>query len=359
MFSLPRDTVDVPIPPGPARQRLRVGLSRQDQRLVDQRPPPLRLLPGTKDRPRGYNGLKAILGELYEPRHQVLRRGQLRRLQEGRRRHGRRDDQRPGPGLRRPLPVDRRPAAPGLHPERDPAHERRRGAPLRPLAPRLDRLRPRRAPAARAAVAARAGRPAGPHPAPPRADRRRSSRRSRPTSRSTSSRRCSGSPRRSTPRTSARTSSRRRSTRANTCPDPRGYVVVPKIGRIRAAVKNAFTADPADEAHAPERSPRRPPGCGSSTARATRPRGAHVAGYLDYHGLAASAPRQKPPGAVPANTTIVVYNGAEDEAARDDRLPRADVRGDGRRSATDPAIRTDIIITVGKTTPEPRGAALS
>ncbi len=40
-------------------------------------------------------------------------------------------------------------------------------------------------------------------------------------------------------------------------------------------------------------------------------RGAALAGYLDFHGLAASAPRQRPAGAVPANTTIVVYNGAE------------------------------------------------
>ena len=58
-------------------------------------------------------------------------------------------------------------------------------------------------------------------------------------------------------------------------------------------------------------------------------RGADIAGYLDYQGIAASAPRQKPTGAVPANTKIVVYNGAEDRAAEHDRLPREDVRGDG------------------------------
>ena len=42
-----------------------------------------------------------------------------------------------------------------------------------------------------------------------------------------------------------------------------------------------------------------------------RSRGTRIAGFLDYHGLAASAPRQRPSGAVPADTTIVVYNGAE------------------------------------------------
>ena len=92
-----------PIPPGPARQAFGLGLSRQDQRLVHQRSATASdLFPGT-ERTRGYNGLKAILGNLYEPRHQVLRRGQLRGLRSGRRRAGRGDDQRPGPGRRRPL----------------------------------------------------------------------------------------------------------------------------------------------------------------------------------------------------------------------------------------------------------------
>ena len=42
-----------------------------------------------------------------------------------------------------------------------------------------------------------------------------------------------------------------------------------------------------------------------------RNRGARLAGYLEYHGLAASAPRGKPKGSVPAKTVITVYNGAE------------------------------------------------
>ena len=48
MFSLPRDTVDVPIPPGPARQRLRVGLHRQDQQPLRRRPQPRRPVPGQR-----------------------------------------------------------------------------------------------------------------------------------------------------------------------------------------------------------------------------------------------------------------------------------------------------------------------
>ena len=41
MFSLPRDTVDVPIPQGPARQVWGRGLLRQDQQLLRQQPSPL------------------------------------------------------------------------------------------------------------------------------------------------------------------------------------------------------------------------------------------------------------------------------------------------------------------------------
>ena len=65
MFSLPRDTVDVPIPPG-RRATLRAALHAQDQRLVDLDPPPLRPLPGQQEDARGINGLKEILGNLYK-----------------------------------------------------------------------------------------------------------------------------------------------------------------------------------------------------------------------------------------------------------------------------------------------------
>jgi hypothetical protein len=80
-------------------------------------------------------------------------------------------------------------------------------------------------------------------------------------------------------------------------------------------------------------------------------RGTRVAAYLDYHGLAASAPRQRPAGAVPPTTTIVVYNGAET------KLPNTiaylqSVFGVTVTTATDPAIRTDVIVTIGVATPQ-------
>ena len=167
---------------------------------------------------RGYNGLKAIMGNLYDLDIKYFVEVNFDGLQERRRQDGRGDHQRPDARCRTIDSRRRRAAATGLHPERDPAHGRRPGAPLRPLATYLERLRPRLAPAARAHFAARAGRPAGAHPAPARARRPRSRRRSGPTSRSTSWRSCSGSPRISTRRTSARTSSRRRSTSRNSSP---------------------------------------------------------------------------------------------------------------------------------------------
>ena len=81
MFSLPRDTVDVPDPARPCPADIRLGLSRQDQRLVDEHPPSLRLLPGHQEDAR----LQRAQGDPRQPlraRHQVLRRGQLRRLPE-------------------------------------------------------------------------------------------------------------------------------------------------------------------------------------------------------------------------------------------------------------------------------------
>jgi LCP family protein required for cell wall assembly len=130
---------------------------------------------------------------------------------------------------------------------------------------------------------------------------------------------------------------------------PRGYIIVPNVSKIRAAVKQAFTADPADEAErqklAQEEAVVWVLNGTSDSARGTR-----VAGYLDYHGLAASAPRQKPAGAVPANTTIVVYNGA---AARlPDTIAYLEATfGVTATEKVDAAIRTDIVVTIGKKTP--------
>ena len=62
---LPRDTVDVPIPPGPARNCFgSVYAGKINSFFVDLGRGRSDAFPGTRET-RGYNGLKAILGNLY------------------------------------------------------------------------------------------------------------------------------------------------------------------------------------------------------------------------------------------------------------------------------------------------------
>ena len=128
------------------------------------------------------------------------------------------------------------------------------------------------------------------------------------------------------------------------------YYIYPNVSKIRAAVRDVFTADPADEALR-QTLAQEGGGVWVLNGTADTGRGTRVAGYLDYHGLAASAPRQTPTGPVPADTRIVVYNGAEAN------LPQTiayleKTFGVTVTTKADPAIRTDIIVTVGKATPE-------
>jgi len=131
--------------------------------------------------------------------------------------------------------------------------------------------------------------------------------------------------------------------------DPRGDVVIPKISKIRAAVKTAFTTDPAEE---DTRQNLAEEGAQVWVLNGTSDngRGAALAGFLDFHGLAASSPRQRPAGAVPSNTSIVVYNGAE--AKLPDTIAYLEQTfGVQVTLKDDPAIRADVVITVGKKTP--------
>jgi LCP family protein required for cell wall assembly len=138
---------------------------------------------------------------------------------------------------------------------------------------------------------------------------------------------------------------------------PRGYIIVPNVPRIRAAVKDAFTVDPADEATR-QALAEEAAGVWVLNGTADSGRGARLAGFLDYHGLAASAPRQKPPGAVPADTKIVAYNGAETTMPASIAYLEKTF-GVTVTTATDPTVRTDIIVTIGKATPDLEAPPLS
>ncbi len=138
----------------------------------------------------------------------------------------------------------------------------------------------------------------------------------------------------------------------DTCSDPRGCVVLPKITAIKNSIKNAFKVDPELEARRETLSAEGGRVWvlnGTSDAN----RGTRVAGYLESQGLQASAPRQKPEGNVPRDTKIVVYNGAETKLTETIAYleKRFKVTVD---TANDPAIRADVIITVGRDTPDLR-----
>ena len=144
---------------------------------------------------------------------------------------------------------------------------------------------------------------------------------------------------------------------SDTCADSRGCVVLPRIGRIKSAVKSALSGDAPDEAQR-QTLAQEAAGVWVLNGTSDPTRGADIAGYLDYQGIPASAPRQKPQGAVPANTKIVVYNGAEDRLTSTIAYLEQTF-GVTATTATDPAVRTDIIVTVGKKTPKLEAPPLS
>jgi LCP family protein required for cell wall assembly len=135
----------------------------------------------------------------------------------------------------------------------------------------------------------------------------------------------------------------------DTCNDSRGCVVLPNINLIRDAVANAFSSDPADQERR-ERLGAEGAGVWVLNGTGEANRGTRLAGYLEYQGLAASAPRQAPEGQVPADTVITVYNGASE------RIPATiayleELFGVKVKTATDATIRTDVVIVIGRDTP--------
>ncbi len=141
---------------------------------------------------------------------------------------------------------------------------------------------------------------------------------------------------------------------------PRGaavYKMFPNVSRIKSAVKNAFKVNPADEALRQKLAEE------SATlwvvsALNDRTRGPELATYLDQKGIAASAPRAKDKNPVPATTKVVVYNGAEaelgDTIAYLEKTFKVTVE-----LAADPAVRADVILTIGQNTPNLTVAPLS
>ena len=129
---------------------------------------------------------------------------------------------------------------------------------------------------------------------------------------------------------------------------PRGYIIVPRVDRIRAAVRDAFTVDPAAsrrEAIAGEGATVYVLNGSGKAGQSSR-----IADYLAYLGIAASAPGQKPDVSRLAGTTIRVYNGAETSMP----LTIAALEGLFGVSAdllVNPTATADIVIITGGDTP--------
>jgi hypothetical protein len=129
------------------------------------------------------------------------------------------------------------------------------------------------------------------------------------------------------------------------------------VSRIRAAVANAFNFDPSVEA---QRQAVAQEGAQVWVLNGTGATGtaAAVAGYLDFRGIAASAPNQRPAASgVPANTVIRVYNGAQAKLPLTLALLKQ-VFGVKVLPVTDKTVPADVIVTTGLKTPVLESPAL-
>ncbi|MFL5757844.1 MAG: LCP family protein [Chloroflexota bacterium] len=132
---------------------------------------------------------------------------------------------------------------------------------------------------------------------------------------------------------------------SETPPSAPVYHLFLKVDRIRSAVRNAFSADPQLETRRED--------LANEAANVWVLNGsgrvnqaAGVANYLEYNGIAASAPTQRPRSTL-SNTKIVVYNDAQ----ADDTVAYLEkLFGVKSTTATDPTVPVDIVVTTGRNT---------
>jgi LCP family protein required for cell wall assembly len=129
---------------------------------------------------------------------------------------------------------------------------------------------------------------------------------------------------------------------------PYGDANTIRVAKVRAAVTSAFSAHPADEA---QRETIADEGASVWVLNGSGKTGqaSNIAAYLEYRGVNASAPTQRPPSA-PAATKIVVYNGAENDDPATIALLQA-IFGVTATPVSDPTAKADIVITTAKSTP--------
>jgi LCP family protein required for cell wall assembly len=133
------------------------------------------------------------------------------------------------------------------------------------------------------------------------------------------------------------------------CP-PRGYIIVPNVDRIREAVRQAFNIDP-DFAEARDALLEEGAELWVLNGSGITGEAARLSEYLSYLGLAATAPAQRPDVSGLPATTVRAYNGAETQFPLTVEALRL-VFGVEVEPVTDPAIRVDFVIITGHDTPQ-------
>jgi len=133
------------------------------------------------------------------------------------------------------------------------------------------------------------------------------------------------------------------------CP-PRGYIIQPKVARIRDAVAQAFNVDPniaaARDALLQEGAQVWVLNGSGRTGEAAR-----LAQFLSYLGMDATAPNQRPDTSGLQKTTIRAYNGAADSMP----LTAAALEqafGVKVEPVTDASVRADFMVITGFNTPQ-------
>jgi LCP family protein required for cell wall assembly len=129
---------------------------------------------------------------------------------------------------------------------------------------------------------------------------------------------------------------------------PRGDIIEPNIARIQGAVKTAFTIDPAVLAQR-DRLSAEAAQVWVVNASGRAGLASSVAGYLGYEGMEASAPNKSAPSTL-AKTKIVVYNGAESSMTATITYLET-LFGVTSTLATDASVPADIVVTLGKDAP--------
>jgi LCP family protein required for cell wall assembly len=132
------------------------------------------------------------------------------------------------------------------------------------------------------------------------------------------------------------------------CP-PRGYIIQPRVDRIRTAVSEAFLVDP-NFAEARDALVGEGAEVWVLNGSGRQGEAGRLSEYLSYLGISASAPNQKPDVAGSGATIVRAYNGAETALPLTAEALRL-VFGVEVTPITDPAVRVDFTVITGDATP--------